>query len=453
MHDARLRVLKDAPVRPDARYGLYWMQAAQRTRHNPALAHAIEQANALDLPLVVCFGLAAFPDANARHYDFMLRGLAEVAEDLGKAGIAFVIRKSPPDRLALALSAEAAFVVCDMGYLRIQRAWRERLAADIGVRLVQVETESVVPVDLASGHHEYAARTLRPKIHRLWDDFIQPQAGAEVRRSADGLSLPSDVDLGDPLGVVGALKIDQTVRPVRRFEAGQGAARRRLEAFVADGLSRYAEERGRPEARAVSLLSPYLHFGQISPVEIALAVREAGSDGPGKYLEELIVRRELAMNHVWRQPDYDVYDALPSWALRTLQDHAADPRPFLYDRETLERSGTHDPVWNAAMLEMRATGYMHNHLRMYWGKKILQWSATPQEAFETILALNNCWFLDGRDPSSFTNVGWLFGLHDRPWGPQPVFGTVRSMGPNSLKKFDAEAYVRDVEAMAAAEDA
>ena len=203
----------------------------------------------------------------------------------------------------------------------------------------------------------------------------------------------------------------------------------------------------------MSLLSPYLHFGQISPVEIALAVREAGTDGPGTFLEELIVRRELAMNHVFFQPDYDDYETLPAWARRTLEDHAADGRPFLYGREQFEAGETHDPYWNAAMREMRATGYMHNHLRMYWGKKILNWSATPQEAFETILTLNNRWFLDGRDPSSFTNVAWLFGLHDRPWGPQPVFGTVRSMGPNSLKKFDAEAYLRDVDALAAQEEA
>jgi deoxyribodipyrimidine photo-lyase len=157
------------------------------------------------------------------------------------------------------------------------------------------------------------------------------------------------------------------------------------------------------------------------------------------------------MNHAWFEPAYDRYETMPEWARKTLAEHADDERPYLYTREQFEAAKTHDPYWNAAMREMLATGYMHNHLRMYWGKKILNWSATPQEAFETILALNNRWFLDGRDANSFTNVGWLFGLHDRPWGPQPVFGTVRSMGANTFKKFDADAYVRQVDQRALAE--
>jgi deoxyribodipyrimidine photo-lyase len=240
----------------------------------------------------------------------------------------------------------------------------------------------------------------------------------------------------------------------RRYERGAPAARARLKAFLEDGLGRYAGDRGRPEAGAASMMSPYLHFGQISPLEIALSVREAGSAGgadSAAYLEELIVRRELACNHAIHEPRYDAYDALPAWARQTLAAHADDPRPHLYDEGQLERGETHDPYWNAAMLEMRATGYMHNQLRMYWGKKVLQWSRTPEQAFETLLRLNNRWFLDGRDPNSFTNVGWIFGLHDRPWGPQPVFGTVRSMGPNSLRKFDADAYVAGVQALAQAE--
>ena len=166
-----------------------------------------------------------------------------------------------------------------------------------------------------------------------------------------------------------------------------------------------------------------------------------------------MIRRELAMNHCFYAPDYDAWSVIPGWARETLAAHACDARPFVYDRARFEAAETHDPYWNAAMREMRATGYMHNHLRMYWGKKVLHWSASPEEAFETLLALNNRWFLDGRDANSFTNVGWIFGLHDRPWGPQPVFGTVRSMGPNTFRKFDADAYVRDVAWLEAAERA
>jgi deoxyribodipyrimidine photo-lyase len=266
------------------------------------------------------------------------------------------------------------------------------------------------------------------------------------------LAFESDFDLDRPEAIVAGLKVDQAVGAVKRFPAGETAARAQLERFLRQHLARYGDERGKPEAGVASLMSPYLHFGQIGPLEVALAVRDSGvSEGVATYLEELIVRRELAINHVFHATNYDSYEVLPDWARRTLADHAGDERPYLYSRAQFEAGATHDPYWNAAMLEMRATGYMHNHMRMYWGKKILQWSTGPEEAFETALGLNNRWFLDGRDPNSFTNVGWLFGLHDRPWGPQPVFGTVRSMGANTFKKFDAPAYVREVERLAAAE--
>lgn len=452
---ARLTTLSDAPPRSDGRYVLYWMQQSQRADFNAALEHAVQTANAAGLPVVVGFGLTAFPDANARHYDFMLRGLAEVARRLQARGIAFVIRKQRPDRLALELSRSAALVVCDRGYLRIQRAWRAELAQHIDRRLVQVEGDAVVPVEIASARHEVAARTLRPKIARLLDAFLEDLPPTPVRVRAEGLDLPSDVDLSDVEGVLRSLRIDHAVAPVVRFEAGEGAARARLAAFVADGLRRYEADRSRPEAGAVSHLSPYLHFGQISPVEVLRAGRRAGAPESdlAKFLDELVVRRELAFNHVFQASDYDRYEALPGWARATLAAHAEDPRPHLYDLEALEAGKTHDRYWNAAMREMRATGYMHNRMRMYWGKKVLQWSPSPEAAWETLLRLNNRWFLDGRDPNSFTNVGWIFGLHDRPWGPQPVFGTVRSMGLNMFKTFDAEAYVAQVDALAAREAA
>ncbi|WP_293904062.1 deoxyribodipyrimidine photo-lyase [Phenylobacterium sp.] len=442
---SRIKILHDAPARRDGAYVLYWMQQSQRAGFNPALEYAVEAANDLDLPVLVCFGLAAFPEANARHYGFMLEGLAEVERRLAARGIAFVIRKSPPHDLARALSAEAALVVCDRGYLKIQRAWRARLQADIACRLVQVEGDVVVPVEVASTKHEYAARTLRPRLHRVWEDYIDDLEERPLRRRAASLRVESSIDLGDIPRVLSDLTIDHEVGRVRRFEAGEGAARQRLGQFLGTALDRYGAERGKPEAGVASHMSPYLHFGQISPVEIALAVRGTPpSESRASYLEELIVRRELSMNHAHYAPAYDSYSVLPDWARRTLADHASDVRPHLYSRAQFESAETHDPYWNAAMREMRSTGYMHNHLRMYWGKKILQWSRDPQEAFETTLALNNRWFLDGRDANSFTNVGWIFGLHDRPWGPQPVFGTVRSMGANTFKKFDAEAYVRSV---------
>ncbi|WAJ27638.1 deoxyribodipyrimidine photo-lyase [Antarcticirhabdus aurantiaca] len=455
----RIQTLKDAPVREDGTYVLYWMQQSQRARFNPALELAVREANELGLPVLVCFGVTGFPEANARHYDFMLQGLAEVEAALDARGIPFLIAESPPNDLALALSGKAALTVCDRGYLAVQRQWRDTLASRIDCRLVQVEGDVVVPVETASAKHEYAARTLRPKIVRLRDAFIaELRSGpVTVKAALSDLALPRHperLDLSKIPAILDRLKLDRAVGPIRRFAGGEGAARKRLKAFLDKALPTYSDGRNKPEASVASHLSPYLHFGQISPAEIALAARKAGENGDNTaaFLEELIVRRELAMNHVFFSEGYDSYAALPAWARETLETHAGDERPHLYTKAQFEAGETHDRYWNAAMLEMRATGYMHNHLRMYWGKKVLHWSKGPEEAFETLLSLNNRWFIDGRDANSFTNVSWVFGLHDRPWGRQPVFGTVRTMGPNTFRKFDADAYVKTVERLAEAEE-
>ncbi len=454
----RLAVLKDLPPREGAAYVLYWMQQAMRAEGNPALDHAVSVANGLGLPVVVCFGLTGrtsppYPDANARHYTFLLEGLADVARTLERRGIAFVTRYGAPPDVALALSGAAALVVGDRGYLRPQREWHAAFLERAEIRFERVETDAVVPVDLVSTKHEFAARTIRPKIQRLWDDHLVEAPAPRLLRKADGLELRSDFDLADPARIVAGLTIDHEVRAVRRFAGGLKAARARLSAFLANGFDGYKEKRSAPERATVSHLSPYLHFGQISPIEIALASRAAkgGRDDHESFLDELIVRRELAFNHVLHEPHYDRYAGMPAWARRELDGRVDDERPYLYGRAALEAGETHDRYWNGAIREMRETGYMHNRLRMYWGKKIVEWSKTPEEAFDTALAINNKFFVDGRDANSFTNVGWLFGLHDRPWFRRPVFGLVRYMGDNTLKKFDADGYLRSVDALVAAE--
>ncbi|WP_375461398.1 deoxyribodipyrimidine photo-lyase [uncultured Enterovirga sp.] len=450
------------PPREGGRYVLYWMQQAMRAEGNAALDHAVELANGLGLPVVVSFGLTGarslpYPEANARHYAFLLEGLADVAASLERRGIAFVIRAGAPDEVSTTLSEQAAILVCDRGYLRPQREWHAKAVERVTCRMVRVETDAVVPLDVVSTKHEFAARTIRPKIERLIDNYLVEHPSPSLHHKATGLDLSSDVDLSDPRKTVASLKVDQGVGPVARFRGGLTAARAQLAAFLAGGFDGYAEMRNRPERQAVSHLSPYFHFGQISPIEVALAVRSAGEGGfddRKSYLEEAIVRRELSFNHVLYAPGYDRYDeAVPDWARKTLDEHRGDPRPRLYGRTQLEAGETHDVAWNAAMREMRETGYMHNRLRMYWGKKILEWSQTPEEAFATTLAINNRYFVDGRDANSFTNVAWLFGLHDRPWFRRPIFGTVRYMGENTLKKFDLPAYVASVDALAHAEGA
>jgi deoxyribodipyrimidine photo-lyase len=455
----RIRVLNDVEPREGGAYVLYLLQQANRARFNPALELAVEEANRLGLPVVACFGLldgaSGFPEANARHYAFLLQGLAEAKAGIEARGIAFVMRKASPAEIAIDLARKAALLVLDRGYLTIQKRWYGEITAAVDTRIVQVEGDVVVPVEVASPKHEYAARTLRPKIRRHLDAYLEPLRARTVRHPAEGLRLESTVDVSDPEAVLAGMTLDRAVAPVRRFVGGEGVARARLKAYLAGPFGSYGTDRNRPEAGAASHMSPYLHFGQISPVEIALAVRaaKAGSaEDRNAYIEEVVVRRELAMNHVHYQEGYDRYArAVPEWARRTLAEHAGDPRPRTYSEAELAEGRTHDTYWNAAQAEMRETGYMHNHLRMYWGKKILEWSPSPEEGFARTLRLNNRYFLDGRDPNSFTNVAWVYGLHDRPWQTRPIFGSVRYQSENSLRKFDAKAYVKTVEKLCAAE--
>ena len=441
----RLCELNSAPE-VAGRYVLYWMQQSQRANCNPALEAAVAAADRLGLPVLVCFGLMdPLPRAQARHYAFMLEGLAETARTLRQRGIGFVMRRGRPDEVALQLAPDAALVVCDHGYLRSQKAWRQSVAQRAGRRVLRVEGDVVVPVALASGKTEIGARSLRPKIEHLRERFLVRLRARRPQVSAQRLRIPSALDPEEWPRLLRELKVEQGIGAVSDLRGGYSHARHRLRHFVGASLGQYCAARALPGAPQVSGLSPYLHFGQISPVEIAMAVRDADAPEPDRstFLEELIVRRELAVNFVEYNPHYDRYESLPQWAQRSLGKHAGDRREYVYGREMLEAACTHDPYWNAAMRQMRRCGYMHNHMRMYWGKKVLEWSPSPQEAYRVLLRLNNSYFIDGRDPSSFANVGWVFGLHDRPWPERPVFGNVRYMNAAGLRrKTDIESYVR-----------
>lgn len=446
IHAQRVMPLNDRPP-VTGRYVLYWMQQAQRVRSNHALEYATRQANALGLPLVCVFGLTAeFPEANLRHYTFMMQGLAEVSEALAGRGIRFVMLRQAPDAAALSLAPDAALLVTDRGYLRVQIEWRRRVAEAAPCPVIQVETDVVVPVEVVSEKEEYAARTIRPRIHKHLLEYLQPLAETELRR--DSISVDLDVeDLRPSLATLNGLDIDRAIGPVSAFTGGESEARRLLSEFIADKLVDYDALRNDPSLDFVSQMSPYLHFGQISPLDIALQVIEADSPGEEAYIEELVVRRELSMNFVRYNGAYDTYEgAVPEWARKTLAAHEADPREYVYDIEHLEQADTHDEYWNAAQNEMLRTGKMHNYMRMYWGKKILEWTPTARDGFETALYLNNKYSLDGRDPNSFAGVAWCFGKHDRPWQQRDIFGTVRYMNANGLRrKFDMDAYLRKVE--------
>jgi deoxyribodipyrimidine photo-lyase len=435
-------------------YVLYWMQQSARAEWNDALEFSLAQANALGRPLLVAFGLMdAYPEANVRHYVFLLEGLRGTREALARRGVRMVIQRGEPAEVALRLGRRAALIVCDRGYLRHQKAWRQ-LAEEAKCAVFQVEADVVVPVERASNKAEYAARTIRSKLERQFGEFLVLPERQPVCAPRWEEKMP-DLDLGDIPAFCRELPLDSSVPAVSDlFRGGTAEAEKIFASFLRDRLGDYAENRNQPQTDDVSHMSKYLHFGQVSPVWLAVEARRQGaaSENVVTFVEELIVRRELAMNFAEFTPNYDSFECLPEWARETLQRHARDPRPQTYTRAQLEAGETHDLYWNAAMREMRETGYMHNYMRMYWGKKILEWGATPEEAYANALAMNNKFFLDGRDANSFTNIGWVFGLHDRPWGERPIYGTVRCMMASGLeRKCDIQAYVEKTERLAARE--
>ncbi len=441
----RIKILNDNKVKK-RRYVLYWMQQSQRSEYNHALEYAIETANELQKPLIVFFGITdTFPEANERHYSFMLEGLREVHSTLAQRGIQLVIQHCSPERGVVRLSRNACVVITDRGYLKIQRMWRHYAATHTDCPFIQVESDVVVPIEVASWKEEYSAATFRPKIKKVLRQYLIPLKAQRLKHHSLGMRFRS-IDVSTTAKALTRLDIDRSVKAVQHLRGGTTAAQTKLRAFMRRKLHKFADLRNDPSLDYLSHMSPYLHFGQISPLFIALQVKNAKSAGTNAYLEELIIRRELSMNFVYYNDQYDSFNGLPAWAQKTLLRHARDRRDYTYTRRELERAQTHDPYWNAAQNEMVYLGTMHGYMRMYWGKKILEWSQNPDDAFRIALSLNNKYELDGRDANGFTGVAWCFGKHDRPWGERPIFGKIRYMSADGLKrKFDIDTYVGRVE--------
>jgi deoxyribodipyrimidine photo-lyase len=441
----RIRALNAREIK-NGDYVLYWMQASQRAEDNHALEYAIVKANELRKPLVAFFGITdRFPEANERHYRFMLEGLQEVKGSLEKRGIQMVVRHESPEQGAIRMAKRASLAVVDRGYLRIQKEWRGYAAKRIECPLLQVESDVVVPIEEASPKEEYAAATIRPKINKKLKSFLIPLKERNPVVSSLSLKFQS-FGLDDLDKAISKLAIDRDVRRLNFFRGGTKEAKKHLQTFLEYKIDRFGDLRNDPSLDYLSHMSPYLHFGQISPLFIALKVSKTDSPGREAFLEELIVRRELSMNFVFYNDRYDSFEAIPDWARKSLKVHLKDRRPYHYSLEELEAAKTHDPYWNAAQKEMVIKGKMHGYMRMYWGKKILEWTRTPEEAFRIALVLNNKYELDGRDPNGFTGVAWCFGKHDRPWGERAIFGTIRYMNDKGLKrKFDVDQYVKMME--------
>jgi deoxyribodipyrimidine photo-lyase len=445
---ARVTVRRDGPPDPDGRCVLYWMQRAQRAIDNPALDVAIRLANELGKPVVTFLGLMpSFPSANLRHFHFMIEGLPDLAAGLRKRNVGFLLRTWPDHSLAKLIDQlRPALVVGDENPLREPERWRQKVVREIRIPFWTVDADVVVPSRLLE-KQQYAARTIRPRIHARLRRFLVPSRNPVARKRWQAPS--GVVSLSPRDDLLASWKIDRGVQPVSTFHGGTREAMRLLEEFAAAKLRHYPDRRNHPELDGTSRLSPYLHFGQIGPVAVALAVRRAKAPARTKeaFLEQLIVRRELAVNFVRFNRDYDSIDGAPGWALRTLADHANDPREVLYSERQLENGETRDPLWNAAQKQMVLTGWMHNYLRMYWAKKILEWTRSPAAAFDIAARLNDKYELDGRDPNGYEGVAWaIAGKSDRPWFERPVFGTIRYMSyAGTSRKFDAKSYIRQIE--------
>ncbi|PSH03344.1 MAG: deoxyribodipyrimidine photolyase [Acidobacteria bacterium] len=446
----RVTVRRPGPPSPEGRCVVYWMQRAQRAHDNPALDFAVDLANALGLPLAVFFGVVPYPNANLRHYTFMQQGFPATARRLAERNIAFVIRRHPHSSVVqFCDEVRAALLVGDENPIREAAHWREALAKKLRIPYFTVDADVIVPSKLLL-NSQYSARIIRPRLQRLLDEYLvpchNPRAQIAFTQPLKSLNPAGDI-------IAGWKALDRSVAPVASLRGGTDEALRLLHDFVAQRLAEYPSLQGAPEHNGTSRLSPYLHFGHISPITVALAVRAARvpEESKRKYLDQLITWRELAINFVRFTPLYDSIECAEPWAHKSLAARMADPRPILYSRGQFEHAETHDELWNAAQLQMLHQGWMHNYMRMYWAKKILEWSPSPQSAYQTALYLNDKYLLDGRDPNGYAGIAWaIAGKFDRPWFDRPIFGTVRYMSRASAdKKFDAAKYIRDMYSLAA----
>lgn len=458
---ARVRTLAPSPARPDGDYVLYWMTAARRTRFNPALEHAVGLAAAADRPLVVLDALQAdHPHASARTCTFAVEGMEAVRARFAAAGVRHHPYVEPAPGagrgLLAALARRAVAVVAD----DVPGDFRARL-------LAAAARTSAVRLDAVDGAGLYPVRAAGRPFHRAFDlrrhlaVALRPHlARAPVAEPLDLVPFPRDPALPAevlerwPARTALPQGVDAGV-PALPGRGGEARAAARLARFL-DHVEAYAEDRRHPDLDGTSALSPWLHWGHLSVHDVlaALAHRyrvdpavvglEGFPEAVRGFLDELVTWRELALNGAAFLPAHDRYEGLPGWVRATLDAHRADPRPYRYDRDTLEAGRTHDAVWNAAQGQLVAEGWMHNQLRMVWGKKVLEWSATPEEAFHTLLHLNDRWALDGRDANSVAGIAWVFGRYDRPWGPErPVYGLVRYMSTaSSARKLQLDATVR-----------
>ena len=447
----RVQLLNEKPINESANYVLYWMQMYKRAHDNHALNFAIEKANELDLPLVVYEGLKYYyPWASDRLHTFILEGVEEKRTAFDKLGATycFYLQKdeNSPKQTVKTIANDAALVVTDDFPCFIIPKHNKVISEKAEVAVYAVDSNGIIPMSRFE-KEEYAAYTIRPKINRILDDYLVPFKKVKLRNRNTTIEIDcpdTEVTAENISSLVSECQIDHSVPASDVYRGGTKSGRARLKKFVKDILPDYDVTRNKPELDGSSRLSSYLHFGFLSALEVALAVKDSSAPNDSKeaYLEELIVRRELSYNFTRFNENYDSLKALPNWVQETMRDHVNDERTYLYSLEQLENSETHDELWNAAQREIVKTGEMHNYVRMLWGKNVIAWTKDYEEAFTVLEHLNNKYCLDGRNPNSYAGILWCFGKHDRPWMERPVFGKMRYMTSNSTgKKFNSKKYI------------
>ena len=457
VHDLRIHAALEPAPRTDGDLVLYWMQTTQRVRYNFALEFAIDQANRLRLPVLVYHALRHdYPWASDRIHTFILETVVDLYRGFEARGIQYVfyLERTGDDAEArrgagkpsplVELANRAAVVATDFFPTFIVPRQIKALRAKVDTPIVAVDSCTVVPMKCFGREHATAAG-FRPRLLAALPEFLRPFESREptVHRSVEIPFEPVRPTPGGIPALVASCDIDHTVPRARSLRGGAAAAGRRLDHFLKSGLPRYEEDRGDPNEDATSMLSPYLHFGNISPHEVLLRARESGPTRQfAKFQDELLTWREISCNFVYHNPRHRTVEAIPAWAREELRKGEADPRPVLYSEVEMDRAQTGDHLWNAAQRAYLVDGWMHNTLRMLWGKAVLQWTPNAAEALRILEHFNNKYSLDCRDPNSYGGIHWIFGKFDRPFYRRPIYGTVRYQSLKAAeKKFDVATYV------------
>jgi deoxyribodipyrimidine photo-lyase len=433
----------------------YWMSREQRIEDNWALIFAQELAQENNLYFEIIFNLKSnFLDATYRHYKFMLEGLEEISQKTEKLNIPFrILHGNPTDTIPKHLAeSNSKALITDFSPLREALKEKDEIAKEIKIPFYEVDGHNIIPCWLASDKKEYAAWTFRKKVNEKLNEFLInfPEITAQSKKLIDNEKLITrNLNFHE---IKTQIDVAKTQFQNINFKGGSKTAFQTLENFINNKINKYSEYRNDPNQDVLSNLSPYLHFGQISSQKIALTIKKhenLNTESTEEFLEELIVRKELSDNFCFYEKNYDSFKGFPDWAKKTLNTHRSDPREYIYDLEELEKAETHDNLWNGAQKQMLITGKMHGYMRMYWGKKILEWSRTPGEALETANYLNNKYELDGRDPNGYAGTAWsIGGVHDRAWAEREIFGKIRYMNYNGAKrKFDVDKYVNKIQSL------